>query len=148
MAITFDRATGWMFGGGGGFGWFRMAGSSWHQFPLSVQFVSKLLTLRLGFLELVEWRVQNVSPFCPTPVQFLPYLCSFSKQLGEKVVKGCVCVVVCFSGVHPTASQPTLSPHRCIWSSSVPDCLRCVIAQAFCSQKSFREITLNYTKLP
>ena len=25
--------------------------------------------------------------------------------------------------------------------------LRCVIAQAFCSQKSFREITLNYAKL-
>ena len=28
-----------------------------------------------------------------------------------------------------------------------PPCLRCVIAQAFCSQKSFREITLNYVKL-
>ena len=26
--------------------------------------------------------------------------------------------------------------------------LGCVIAQAFCSQKSFREITLNYAKLP
>ena len=25
---------------------------------------------------------------------------------------------------------------------------RCVIAQAFCSQKSFREITLNYARLP
>ena len=58
--------------------------------------------------------------------------------------------VSCQTEVH--IERPRMGPPKGIEGSGRKEFLvtvfKCVFAQAFCSQKSFREIALNYAKLP
>ena len=49
-------------------------------------------------------------------------------------------------GTRPASLPRTLGYACTFYAPTSPPPIRCVFAQAFCSQKSFREITLNYAK--